>query len=788
MPRSPITWGAGLSIVLGSLPSLVLPPALAVSVPLLLEQALPRDSASEFPRLFLDLPTAVRSIIALGVLAIIRTSIGRYQRQLDRKKFGPDVVEIPKIKLKWPLNLDFIPFDTNVMQNGKLEIRNGSKGTYVYRILWHYLGGHDSTAWEYFQLRTIRTRSIRTLIAMKKVSKVTYFPAWYTNLEHPGSDIQGIMFSLLGNGIFNSDGETWKFHRSMSRPYFTRDRISHFDNFARHADIAISKLLSRVSEPSRPAVDFQDLVARFTLDSGTEFLFGRDTRSLDAPLPYPHGKPADDSASFAAAFSRAQGQVMQRFGLAMFWPWMELFWDRTAEDMKIINAYVTPILRKKLERGSDIESKPTNEGDQDADTLLDHLVKFTQGEYMDRVSLRGSNKRPDESVIKDEIINILVAARDTTATTLTFAVYILAENPAIMSRLRDEITGRLGTSNHPTPDDLKEMKYLRAVINETLRLFPAVPVNVRAAAKSTVLHINGKRYYIPAGTSPTRTTLTPTDGSTIASDLSIPIPSEASFFLCRLLQRVETIELVPEAHPVGTLPRPGWKNGTGRRVYEKGGLWVRMKEGCALTAITQPETHYYPHPEPPEKWENELFRRLEVFEFGRFLKGKEPSYTQSDQGKSSSSQQAPQSSRILNKAAYAVAPFIYGAMLSSRDDLSRDDVYSPSARFCFLYFPIEMAVSSAVGFQTRLENPGRGNASEARDRREFTVQPTGKVYPQKRVLVELVSLGIRIDHSNAGLMKWGRGIHAPALEVWLLYMDFMSARDIHKGVFNSRVW
>ncbi|KAF8754669.1 cytochrome P450 [Rhizoctonia solani] len=397
---------------------------------------------------------------------------------------------------------------------------------------------------------------------------------------------------------FNSyeKGETWKFHRSMSRPYFTRDRISHFDNFARHADIAISKLLSRVSEPSRPAVDFQDLVARFTLDSGTEFLFGRDTRSLDAPLPYPHGKPADDSASFAAAFSRAQGQVMQRFGLAMFWPWMELFWDRTAEDMKIINAYVTPILRKKLERGSDIESKPTNEGDQDADTLLDHLVKFTQGEYMDRVSLRGSNKRPDESVIKDEIINILVAARDTTATTLTFAVYILAENPAIMSRLRDEITG-------------------------------PVPVNVRAAAKSTVLHINGKRYYIPAGTRMTWSTLMMhrrkdlwgPDADNFDPDRWLddrlkkyvtPNPfiflpfnagreiclgqqfayNEASFFLCRLLQRVETIELVPEAHPVGTLPRPGWKNGTGRRVYEKvwpknhltlycnGGLWVRMKE------------------------------------------------------------------------------------------------------------------------------------------------------------------------------------------------------------------
>ncbi|KAF8686502.1 cytochrome P450 [Rhizoctonia solani] len=575
MPRSPINWGAGLSIVLGSLPSLVLPPALAVSVPLLLEQALPRDSASEFLRLFLDLPTAVRSIIALGVLAIIRTSIGRYQRQLDRKKFGPDVVEIPKIKLKWPLNLDFIPFDTNVMQN-------------------EYCG----TTWEIMIPQHGNTFNLG-LFGQDQIMTVE----------------PEVVKAILSTD-FNSyeKGETWKFHRSMSRPYFTRDRISHFDNFARHADIAISKLLSRVSEPSRPAVDFQDLVARFTLDSGTEFLFGRDTRSLDAPLPYPHGKPADDSASFAAAFSRAQGQVMQRFGLAMFWPWMELFWDRTAEDMKIINAYVTPILRKKLERGSGIESKPTNEGDQDADTLLDHLVKFTQGEYMDRCGL-------------DEIINILVAARDTTATTLTFAVYILAENPAIMSRLRDEITGRLGTSNHPTPDDLKEMKYLRAVINETLRLFPAVPVNVRAAAKSTVLPINGKRYYIPAGTRMTWSTLMMhrrkdlwgPDADNFDPDRWLddrlkkyvtPNPfiflpfnagpriclgqqfayNEASFFLCRLLQRVESIKLVPEAHPVGTLPRPGWKNGTGRRVYEKvwpknhltlycnGGLWVRMKE------------------------------------------------------------------------------------------------------------------------------------------------------------------------------------------------------------------
>ncbi|KAH7338413.1 cytochrome P450 [Rhizoctonia solani] len=595
MPRSPIVWGAGLSIVLGSLPSLILPPAFAASLPWILEQTLPPDSVPEFLRLFLELPTAVRTILALGILTSARQIIQRYQRRLDRKSLGPDVVEVPRVRLKWPLNLDFIPLDVNVMKNEYCgttwEILSGEYGN-----LWNLgLFGQD-------QIMTMEPEAVKSILS-------TDF-----NSYEKGPDVHGKMFSVLGNGIFNSDGEVWKFHRSMSRPYFTRDRISHFDNFARHSDVAISKLLSRMTEPNRPAVDFQDLVSRFTLDSGTEFLFGRDAHSLDAPLPYPHEEPRDDTASFSAAFSRAQGHVMHRFGLAMFWPWMELFWDRTSEDMKIINAYVTPILRKKLEQRAtkDIESKPTNEGDlENGDTLLDHLINFTQ----------------DESVIRDEIINILVAARDTTATTLTFAVYILAENPGIMKRLRDEIIGRLGTSNLPTPDDFKELKYLRAVLNETLRLFPAVPVNLRTAAKSTVLKVNGKQYYVPAGASMTWSTLMMqrrkdlwgTDADEFDPDRWLddrlkkyvtPNPfiflpfnagpricvgqqfayNEASFFLCRLLQRVESIELAPEAHPAGTLPRPEWKNGTGRRVYEKvwpknhltlhcnGGLWLRVKE------------------------------------------------------------------------------------------------------------------------------------------------------------------------------------------------------------------
>lgn len=80
----------------------------------------------------------------------------------------------------------------------------------------------------------------------------------------------------------------------------------------------------------------------------------------------------------------------------------------------------------------------------------------------------------DRQLIRDEISNILLAGRDTTACTLTFAVYRLAEHRDILQRLREEILNIVGPSRRPSYEDIRNMKFLRAVINETLRLYPPV--------------------------------------------------------------------------------------------------------------------------------------------------------------------------------------------------------------------------------------------------------------------------------------------------------------------------
>ena len=59
----------------------------------------------------------------------------------------------------------------------------------------------------------------------------------------------------------------------------------------------------------------------------------------------------------------------------------------------------------------------------------------------------------------------LIAGRDTTAATLTFVIYFLSLYPEVTFRLRNEVLSKVGPARKPTYDDIKEMKYLRAVIN-----------------------------------------------------------------------------------------------------------------------------------------------------------------------------------------------------------------------------------------------------------------------------------------------------------------------------------
>jgi len=227
----------------------------------------------------------------------------------------------------------------------------------------------------------------------------------------------------------------------MTKKFFTKDRISHFDIFDRHADEAIQQMRMRLK--AGYAIDFQvhstkyprtlhadiprkDVMGRFTLDSATEFLFGSCVHSLSAGLSYPHNAMPPDSFShrnnsaeeFAQAFLLAQRLISERERMGSVWPLFEIFKSKTDEPMKIVNAYLEPIIKEAVEkqRKAPISEKPSAELDDD-ETVLDHLVKLTSGPFscLYRILLKSTGifQCTDPVLLKDETLNIMIAGRDT---------------------------------------------------------------------------------------------------------------------------------------------------------------------------------------------------------------------------------------------------------------------------------------------------------------------------------------------------------------------------------------
>ena len=107
-----------------------------------------------------------------------------------------------------------------------------------------------------------------------------------------------------------------------------------------------------------------------------------------------------------------------------------------------------------------------------------------------------SKQTQSRKKIRDELMGLLLAGRDTTAVTLSWLFYELAAHPQVVYTLRDEMRTILGDDNMhhagraPTLVDIKRMRYLHHVVNETLRLYPAVPINIRYATRDTTLSLD----------------------------------------------------------------------------------------------------------------------------------------------------------------------------------------------------------------------------------------------------------------------------------------------------------
>ncbi|MFJ9691010.1 cytochrome P450 [Kitasatospora sp. NPDC101183] len=264
----------------------------------------------------------------------------------------------------------------------------------------------------------------------------------------------------LGNGLLTSQDEDYQRQRRLIQPLFTRRRV---DGYAEAVAQEAGALGERWRAAPGGVVDAAEEMSRFALRAVARILFGAD---VEAAVPVVRD-------NFPAL-----GRYMQERGFAPVrvprsWPTPSN--RRGLAAQRALYEVCDRVVAQRAARGG---------AGEDAGDLLSllELARGEDGEQLDRAELR------------EQALVFLLAGHETTATSLAFALHLLALHPHHRKLAREEAESVLA-GRVPTAADLDRLPYLTRVLKEAMRLYPAATLIGRRAVAGTV--IDG--YAIPAG-------------------------------------------------------------------------------------------------------------------------------------------------------------------------------------------------------------------------------------------------------------------------------------------------
>jgi cytochrome P450 len=251
----------------------------------------------------------------------------------------------------------------------------------------------------------------------------------------------GALSLVTGEGLLTSDGEAWRSHRRVMQPAFHHGGL---DGVAAHTLAAARSLKSRWDDVSPAPVDVDAATMRAMLEVvGRTLLNGDLTDSGDAER-------------VVHAVEEALSVVLARAKTPLpMWASRRLRRARATLD----EVCATVIARRRA-AGVD---------DEDGD-LLALLLRSGLTDHE----------------IRNELVTLVIAGHETVASALTWSLYLLAANPAVQEQLHRELDEVLGDRSPAWPD-LARLPYTRAVVDESLRLYPpAWIITRRSVAEDTL--------------------------------------------------------------------------------------------------------------------------------------------------------------------------------------------------------------------------------------------------------------------------------------------------------------
>jgi cytochrome P450 len=246
---------------------------------------------------------------------------------------------------------------------------------------------------------------------------------------------------LVGAGIFTTDGEHWAMSRALIRPSFARDQVASLRQF----EELIPGLFALIPRDGMTTVDLQDVFFRYAIDSTTKFLFGQSVGSLKLSTK--------SESNLAYAFNYAQEAIKMRKVLG---PLSRFYRDPKADECnKICRDFVQQFVNEAIcavELDKDVKRKQ----------ILPNNFESKHQKYIFSHEL--ARQTSDKRRILDELMNVLLAGRDTTASLLSNMFFMLAKHPGVWKKLREEVATL--NCRVPTRKDLRNLVYLKSCISE----------------------------------------------------------------------------------------------------------------------------------------------------------------------------------------------------------------------------------------------------------------------------------------------------------------------------------
>uniref|UniRef100_A0A7S2RIW3 Cytochrome P450 n=1 Tax=Rhizochromulina marina TaxID=1034831 RepID=A0A7S2RIW3_9STRA len=272
-----------------------------------------------------------------------------------------------------------------------------------------------------------------------------------------------ILEDIMGKGLIPADPETWKVRRRAIVPAFHKSWLEAMVGMFGECTERLIADLDQAAD-GRQIRDIEERFGSLALDIIGRAVFNYDFKSVESTSPVV--KAAIETLREAEHRSMTPAPYWKIPGADRVVPRQVAF----RNNMDLLNSELNRCIQTALDT--------KNEGDVEELERRDYSKMENPSLLRFLVDMRGEDSTTTQ--LRDDLITMLIAGHETTASALTWALFELAQDPPLLEKVRAEVDQVVG-DRRPTLEDMPALELVRLSIAESLRMYPEPPLLIRRA-------------------------------------------------------------------------------------------------------------------------------------------------------------------------------------------------------------------------------------------------------------------------------------------------------------------